>query len=70
MAKAMEWKNILQPWNHKFQRGIYCTKKNLEFKLLSPEICDPQGRYIILNIEIMGSPFTLINYYAPNNLIS
>ena len=34
---------------------------------MSPEICDPQGRYIILNIEIMGSPFTLINYYAPNN---
>ena len=34
---------------------------------MSPEICDPQGQYIILNIEIMGSPFTLINYYAPNN---
>ena len=42
-------------------------KRILEFKLLSPEICDPQGRYIILNIEIMGSPLTLINYYAPNN---
>ena len=34
---------------------------------MSPEICDPQSRYIILNIEIMGSPFTLINYYAPND---
>ena len=49
-------------------RGVFIAlKKNLEFKLLSPEICDPQGRYIILNIEIMGSPFTFINYYAPNN---
>ena len=42
-------------------RGVFITlKKNLEFKFLSPEICDPQGLYIILNIEIMGSPFTLI----------
>ena len=49
------------------RRVFIALKKNLEFKLLSPEICDPQGRYIILNIEIMGSPFTLINYYAPNN---
>ena len=25
-------------------RGVFITlKKNLEFKLLSPEICDPQG---------------------------
>ena len=69
MAKAMEWKNILQSWNHKLllSQVFIALKKNLEFKLLSPEICDPQGRYNILNIEIMGSPFTLINYYAPNN---
>ena len=49
-------------------RGAFIAlRKNFEFKLLSPEICDPQGRYIILNIEIIGSPFTLINYCAPNN---
>ena len=49
-------------------RGVFIAlKKNLEFKFLSPESCDPQGRHIILNIEIMGSPFTLINYHAPNN---
>ena len=47
--------------------AFIALKKNLGFKLLSPEICDPQGRYIILNIEITGSPFTPINYYAPNN---
>ena len=50
-------------------RGVFiiALRNNLEFKLLSPEICDHQGRYIILNIEIMGSPFTLNNYYSPNN---
>ena len=63
-------------WNEKIfyshgttsSRGVFIAlRKNLEFKLLSPEICDPQGRYIILNIEIMGSPFMFINYYVPNN---
>ena len=49
-------------------RGIFIALiKNFEFKLLSLEICDPPGRYIILNIEMMGFPFTLISYYAPNN---
>ena len=49
-------------------RGVFIAlRKNLEFKLVPPEICDPQSRYIILNIEIMGYPFTLINYHAPNN---
>ena len=52
-------------------RGVFIAlKKNLELKLLSPEICDPQGRYIILNIEIMGSPFTLIIMLLITNLIS
>ena len=28
--------------------------------------CDNNGRYIILNIQIQGSPFIIINYYAPD----
>ena len=39
---------------------------NLEYKLLSPEISDKEGRYIILHIEIQGKPYILINYYGPN----
>ena len=36
---------------------------NLEKKILSPPICDGNGRFIIVYVEI---PFVLINCYAPN----
>ena len=39
---------------------------SLEYKLLSPEISDEEGRYIILHIEIQGTPYTVIDYYGPN----
>ena len=34
--------------------------------MLSPEVVDDEGRFIILHIEIQGSPYVLINYYAFN----
>ena len=39
---------------------------NLEYKVLSPESSDKEGRYIILHTEIGGNPNRLINYYGPN----
>ena len=36
---------------------------DLEYKLLSPEIPDENGRFIILQ----GTPYILINYYGPNS---
>ena len=42
-------------------------KYNLEYKLFSPEISDKEGRYIILHIEIQGTPYILFNYYGPND---
>ena len=53
-------------------RGVFIAlRKNLEFKLLSPEIYDPQGRYIILNIEIMAPHlYLLITMLLMTNLIS
>ena len=38
----------------------------LEYKMLSPEVVDDEARFIILHIEIQGSPYGFINYYAPN----
>ena len=35
--------------------------------MLSDPICDPNGTYIILNTDIQGSPYILVNCYAPNN---
>ena len=40
---------------------------DIEYKLLSPEISDENGRFIILHIEIQGTPYILINYYGPNS---
>ena len=37
-----------------------------EYKLLSPEISE-NGRFIILHIEIEGTPYILINYHGPNS---
>ena len=48
-------------------RGVCVAfRHNLEYKLLSPEISDKEGRCIILHIEIQGTPYILINYYGPN----
>ena len=34
--------------------------------MLSPEVVDDEGGFIILHIEIQESPYVLINYYVPN----
>ena len=39
----------------------------LEYKLLSPEIVDDDGRHLILHIEIQGSPYILLTYHGPND---
>ena len=49
------------------QKGVLVAfRYGLEYKMLSPEVVDDEGRFIILHIEIQGSPHVLINYYAPN----
>ena len=40
---------------------------DLEYKTLSPQIVDKAGRFIILHIEIQGSPYIILNYYGPND---
>ena len=39
----------------------------LEYKLISPEIKDRLGRYLILHMEIQDPPYVLVNYHALNN---
>ena len=49
------------------QKGVLVAfRYGLEYKKLSPEVVDDEGRFIILHIEIQGCPYVLINYYAPN----
>ena len=38
-----------------------------EYKLISPEIKDRLGRYLILYMEIQDLPYVLVNYHAPND---
>ena len=40
---------------------------DLEYKTLSSQIVDKEGRFIILYIEIQGSPYIILNNYGPNN---
>ena len=48
-------------------RGVLVAVKNkMEYKILSPVVADSGERYIILHIEIQGSPYVILNYYAPN----
>ena len=38
-----------------------------EYKTLSPQIVDKEERFIILHIKIQGSPYSILNYYDPND---
>ena len=47
-------------------RGLKIAfREPLEYKILTSK-CDNNGRHIIFNIQIQGSPFIIINYYAPD----
>ena len=47
-------------------RGVCVAfRPNLE-KILSQPVCDDNGHYIIVYMEIHGSPFVLVNCYTPN----
>ena len=48
-------------------RGVCIAfRPSPEKKIFSLPICDNNGRYIIAYMEIQGSPFLLINCYAPD----
>ena len=47
-------------------RGVLIAiRESLDYKILSVTL-DSNGRFIVINIIMKGSPFILINYYAPN----
>ena len=63
-------------WRHKIfyshgtsnSRGVcIALRAGLDYKLLSPEVRDDHGRYLILHIEIQEVSYVFINYYALNN---
>ena len=49
------------------RRVIAAFRRDLEYKMLSDPICNPNGRYIIIKMEIQGSPYVLVNCYLANN---
>ena len=69
MLWNLQWHgNIIFSHGSSIKKGVLIAfRYSLEYKLLSPEIVDDDGRYIILHIEIQGSPYILHNYYGPNN---
>ena len=40
---------------------------DLEYKTFSPQLVDKKRRFIILHIEIQGSPYIILNYYGLND---
>ena len=49
------------------QKWVLVTfRYELEYKMLSPEVVDDEGRFIILHIEIQGSSYVIISYYSPS----
>ena len=69
MLWKLQWHgNIIFSHGSSNKKGVLIAfRYGLEYKLLSPEIIDDDGRYIILCIEIQGSPYILLNYYGPSN---
>ena len=47
-------------------RILIAFRESLDYNILSVT-CDNNGRFIVINTIIKGSPFILINYYAPND---
>ena len=69
MLWKLQWHgNIIFSHGSSNKKGVVIAfRYGLECKLLLPEIVDDDGRYIILHIEIQGSPYILLNYYGPND---
>ena len=67
METSTAWKYHLKSWLFQQKDVLIAFRYGLEYKLLSPEIVDDDGRYIILHIEIQRSPYILLNYYGPND---
>ena len=44
---------------------LVAFREAVDYKINSQHV-DNNGRYIVLNLLIDGSPVTLVNYYAPN----
>ena len=64
LGKIQSYKNFYHGASN--ARGVLIDfTESLQYKILSSK-CDNNGRYIILNMQIQGSPFIIINYYAPD----
>ena len=72
MLWKLQWhRNIILSHGSSNKKGVLIAfRYGLEYKLLSPEIVDDDGRYIMLHIEIQGSPYILLNYNGPNNKLN
>ena len=69
MLWKLQWHgNIIFSHGSSNKKGVLIPFRwGLEYKLLSPEIVDDDGRHLILHIEIQGSPYILLTYHGPND---
>ena len=57
--------NQILSWSLNVRGVLIAFRESLEYKLHSCK-SDNNGRCIVLNMQIQGSPFIIINYYAPD----
>ena len=57
---------FLQGSNHS-KGTLVLVKQGLDFEQKSV-LCDPNGRFIILEAVVQDTPFLFVNIYAPNKI--
>ena len=80
MQETHSTKEVEKLWEYQWRKKIFSShgtsssrgvcialRVGLDYKLLSPEVRDDHGRYLILHIEIQEVPYVFINYYVPND---
>ena len=64
----MEGGQVIFSHGTKYSRGCLITvNKNLDLKILKQEV-DVNGRYTLLQVEIKGEEFYILNVYLPNSV--
>ena len=63
----MEGQNVIFTRSHHSKGTLVLIKQGLDFEQKSV-LCDPNGRFIILEAVVQGTPVLFVNIYAPNKI--
>ena len=67
MEYAVERQNVIFNGSHHSKGTLVLIKQGLDFEQKSV-LCDPNGRFIILEAVVQDTPVLFVNIYAPNKI--